>query len=75
MEKPKSLTLILRTSESSMTIDLSFDDDQPKSEKDEKKNKIIVKILEEFSHLSPERQEEVIKYIEFLEKQAVQKDG
>ncbi len=54
-----------------MTIDFKFDEDKPKSERDEK----IVKILEQFSRLSPEKQEEVMKFIDYLDKQAGQTAG
>lgn len=54
-----------------MTIDFGFEDKKPKGERDEK----IVKIMEQFSGLSPEKQEEVMKFIEFLEKHPEEKTG
>jgi hypothetical protein len=71
MEKPKSLTLILRTADNSMTIDFKFDDEKPRSDRDEK----IVKIMEQFSRLSPEKQEEVLKFTDYLEKGSAGKAG
>ncbi len=67
MERPKSksLTLKLNTEELNMSLDLSFNEREPK---DERVNR-IVKIMEEFPKLSPELQEAVIKFAEALIKE------
>jgi len=64
MERPDSLKIVLSSAEGSMTINFDFDKEKPEGERDER----IVKILEQFSHLSPAKQEEVLKYIDYLDK-------
>lgn len=45
-----------------MTIEMGFNDGQPKEDWVKRR----VKILKQFSDLSPEKQEEVIKFTEYL---------
>ncbi len=45
-----------------MTVDFNFDEEKPKSERDA----TIAKILGQFSGLSPEKQAEVMKYIDYV---------
>ncbi len=55
-----------------MTIEMGSNaGEQPKEARDKK----IVKIMEQFSHLSSEKQEEAIKFIEYLERKEGQKEG
>ncbi len=54
-----------------MTIEMSSNVEQPKESRDKR----IVKILEQFSRLPPEKQEGVMKFIEYLGKEAEQKEG
>lgn len=63
MGRPEAITIIFRSAESNMTINFTFEVKKPKSEKDE----IIVKILDQFSRLSPEKQESVMKLVDFLD--------
>ncbi|MBA7527637.1 hypothetical protein ES705_19813 [subsurface metagenome] len=58
----KPLTLVIKTAEFSMTTNISFNEQEPESESE--KEKRIVRILELFSRLSPDMQEDVIGYIE-----------
>ena len=62
MGSRKPLTLVIKTAEFSMTTNISFNEQEPESESE--KEKRIVRILELFSRLSPEMQEDVIRYIE-----------
>ena len=45
-----------------MTIEMGSSDDQSEGARDKR----IVKILGQFSDLSPEKQEEVVKFVEYL---------
>lgn len=65
MERPKSLTLKFNTEEFNMSLVLNFNEREPKDERDKR----IVKILEEFSKLSPEMQEAIIRFAEALIKE------
>lgn len=67
MEKPKSLTLIIRTEEINMTIEMGSNDGQEQLKG--AADKRILKILGQFSSLSPEKQEEVIKFVEYIQNQ------
>lgn len=60
MGSRKPLTLVLKTAEFIMTTNISFNEQEPESEREKR----IVRILELFSRLSPEMQEDVIGYIE-----------
>lgn len=71
MEGPKSLRIILGSTDVSMTIDFEPGKDKPQGDKDEK----ILKILELFSHLTPAKQKEVLQYIEYLERRAKEEAG
>lgn len=71
MERTKSLTIVIRAEEINMTIEMGSSDEQPKEARDKR----IVKILEQFSRLLPEKQEEVMKFIEYLGKKTEQKEG
>ncbi len=60
MGRRKPLILVLKTAEFNMTIDFSSKEQEPESEREKR----VVRILELFSRLSPEMQEDVIRYIE-----------
>lgn len=60
MGSRKPLILVLKTAEFNMTIDFSSKEQEPESEREKR----VVRILELFSRLSPEMQEDVIRYIE-----------
>ncbi len=62
MERPKSLTLVIRAEDINVTIEMGSSAEQPKEARDKR----IVKIAEQFSGLSPEKQEEVMKFVEYL---------
>lgn len=62
MGSRKPLILVLKTAEFNMTIDFSSKEQEPESESEREKR--VVRILELFSRLSPEMQEDVIRYIE-----------
>lgn len=62
MGSRKPLILVLKTAEFNMTIDFSSKEQEPESEREREKR--VVRILELFSRLSPEMQEDVIRYIE-----------
>jgi len=71
MERPKSLTLILRTPKNTMTIDFNFQEEEPKGVKDER----LTRILKQLSRLSPEKQEAVMKFIDYLERKTREESG
>ncbi len=84
MRRLKSLTGVLHMPEIKVNFHLSFDEREPKGE--EAKNtgeeepkgedaKKIGTILDQFSNLSPEIQEVIIEFAEFLEKKAEKPGG
>ena len=69
MARPKSVKIILDPSEiNSMTVEFNFDEDSAEDEKGETRDEKIVRILQLFSRLSPEKQEEVLKFIDYLDR-------
>ena len=78
MRRLKSLTGVLHMPEIKVNFHLSFDEREPKGE--EAKNtgedaKKIGTILDQFSNLSPEIQEIIIEFAEFLEHKAEKPGG
>ncbi len=71
MERPESLTLILKAAKNTMTIEFNFGEEKPSSKKDEK----IGRIAKQFSRLSPEKQEEVLKFLDYLERKTGEETG
>lgn len=53
-----------------MTIEFNSEEDQPQ---EAAKGERIAKILQQFSRLSPEKQEAVLKFIDYLEKKRERK--
>lgn len=53
-----------------MSLNFGSGNEKPEGVRDER----IVRILERFSHLSPERQEEVMKFLDYLEKKVADEE-
>ena len=71
MHALKSVTGVLQMPECRLNFYLSFDETEPKGE-DAKK---IGRIMDQASDLSPEMQEVLIKFADFLEKHAEKPSG
>ena len=71
MRRLKSLTGVLRMPEIKVNFHLSFDEQEPEGEEAKK----IGRVLDQFSNLSPEMQEVIVEFAEFLEKKAEKPGG
>jgi len=84
MRRLKSLTGVLHMPEIKVNFYLSFDEQEPEGEEakntgeeepEGKEAKKIGRVLDQFSNLSPEIQEVIIEFAEFLEKKEKKSSG
>jgi hypothetical protein len=71
MAKVKSLGGVLSLPECKLNFYLRFDDSEPPSDEAER----ITKILDQVSNLSPELQETIVDFAEYLEKKKAKQAG
>ena len=71
MPKVKSLAGVLSLPECKLNFYLRFDDSEPPSDEAER----ITKILDQVSNLSPELQETLVDFAEYLEKKKAKQAG